>query len=289
MVSTRESVAVIEDQETCGACNKTFDTLAEVFSHECEAITLRPEFRPQTHRGDSIDAPERHGSGRGTTERPNRSNRYAGACVKCGDHVPAEAGLLVRDNSASRGAAWGVEHKVGQCVSEARAQDAQADHTATGRSMSEKQEKFLRSLLAEKQPGADADGVVRVMNDAPDPRATAGAMIDALKSTPDAPKPKPQNVELEDGIYLFEGEVRKVYKTGRGFQVAKRFDVEAGEFEYVGKSGLRGLTAAHRMTLDQAKEFGAVYGKCCNCGITLTDERSIEAGIGPICAKQFSA
>jgi hypothetical protein len=42
------------------------------------------------------------------------------------------------------------------------------------------------------------------------------------------------------------------------------------------------------MTLDQAKAFGALYGACCNCGKTLTDERSIEAGIGPVCARKFA-
>lgn len=41
------------------------------------------------------------------------------------------------------------------------------------------------------------------------------------------------------------------------------------------------------MTFEEAKAFGAVYGTCCVCGRTLTDENSIEAGIGPICAKKF--
>lgn len=43
----------------------------------------------------------------------------------------------------------------------------------------------------------------------------------------------------------------------------------------------------HRMTLDEAKEYGKVTGTCCNCGRLLTNEESIANGIGPICATKF--
>ena len=57
-------------------------------------------------------------------------------------------------------------------------------------------------------------------------------------------------------------------------------------FEYA-KGALRLLSDATRMTLEQAKEFGTLYGTCCSCGRTLTDEGSIAAGIGPVCASKF--
>ena len=38
------------------------------------------------------------------------------------------------------------------------------------------------------------------------------------------------------------------------------------------------------MDADQAAQFGALYGVCCNCGRELSDERSIHAGYGPTCA-----
>ncbi|AKJ72637.1 hypothetical protein PP301_gp085 [Gordonia phage GMA2] len=41
------------------------------------------------------------------------------------------------------------------------------------------------------------------------------------------------------------------------------------------------------LTLDKAKELGQLYGRCVMCGATLTDESSIAAGIGPICATKF--
>lgn len=50
---------------------------------------------------------------------------------------------------------------------------------------------------------------------------------------------------------------------------------------------IRKLNSSHRMTLEQAKEYGALYGVCCRCAAPLTDEKSIAAGIGPVCATKF--
>lgn len=95
--------------------------------------------------------------------------------------------------------------------------------------------------------------------------------------------------ELEAGMYrVADGRIYKVYRAvhGSGKMVAKLLVVgEYGEkatFEYQGLA-TRFVKAEHRMTLEQAKEFGALYGVCAVCGATLTDEGSIEAGIGPIC------
>ena len=38
-----------------------------------------------------------------------------------------------------------------------------------------------------------------------------------------------------------------------------------------------------RMTLDEAIILGKQIGYCCVCGLTLTNELSVELGIGPIC------
>ncbi len=43
-------------------------------------------------------------------------------------------------------------------------------------------------------------------------------------------------------------------------------------------------TSGQELTLELAKEYGKLYGQCMICGRTLTNEDSIEAGIGPICA-----
>lgn len=40
--------------------------------------------------------------------------------------------------------------------------------------------------------------------------------------------------------------------------------------------------------LGTAKAHGKLAGRCCSCGRELTDENSIAAGIGPICAEKFA-
>ena len=97
----------------------------------------------------------------------------------------------------------------------------------------------------------------------------------------------------ESGVYLFDGKVYKVQKAvhGSGNLYAKVLVPPVGEdakgrFVYA-PGAVKNLTPDMKMTLEQAKEFGALYGVCCNCGKTLTDEKSIEASIGPVCAKKF--
>jgi hypothetical protein len=60
-----------------------------------------------------------------------------------------------------------------------------------------------------------------------------------------------------------------------------------GQFEYLGSAQYKLPKAAKRMTLDEAKAYGKLTGTCCQCGAKLTDETSIEAGIGPICEGKF--
>ena len=100
--------------------------------------------------------------------------------------------------------------------------------------------------------------------------------------------------ELEDGMYRDSANVIfKVYHTQRGFQVAKRLCADGNEdgtstvwFEYEGKRPLARLNASMRMSYEEMKQFGAVYGSCCICSRTLTDEMSVALGIGPICGNR---
>lgn len=62
----------------------------------------------------------------------------------------------------------------------------------------------------------------------------------------------------------------------------------AGEWGFEYAPGMVShLTADTLMTLEEAKDFGALYGVCCVCGRTLTNEESIEAGIGPVCGRRL--
>lgn len=111
----------------------------------------------------------------------------------------------------------------------------------------------------------------------------------------------------QDGMYrMDDGTIVKVQVAhhGTGNLYAKRMvvldevrvtasgkEIKA-EFEY--EPGLiRKLTPAMKLSLDEAKQYGQLYGFCCVCGTILTDDSpggSIEKGIGPVCgAKGFWA
>jgi len=97
------------------------------------------------------------------------------------------------------------------------------------------------------------------------------------------------------GMYRKDGQIYKVQIAvhGSGKPYAKLL-MDTGRVDSDGKpvfkfefapGRVRDLRPSDMMTLAEAKEFGALYGVCCVCGRLLTDETSIEAGIGPICAK----
>jgi hypothetical protein len=102
--------------------------------------------------------------------------------------------------------------------------------------------------------------------------------------------PPPANPVTEPGMYAHAGVFYKVQLSRAGRLYAKRVvitDTGAGhEVVFVYQAGaVSALAATDRLTADQAREFGMLYGTCCNCGITLTDERSVAAGYGPVCAR----
>lgn len=97
--------------------------------------------------------------------------------------------------------------------------------------------------------------------------------------------------EPEDGIYITPNEdIFKVYCMVHGSrrQGAKRLefsgDGKTGKFVYQGLASRHLPGNARRMSREEAAAFGKLYGFCVRCGRTLTDENSIAAGIGPVCA-----
>jgi hypothetical protein len=157
----------------------------------------------------------------------------------------------------------------------------------------EAQISFALSLLARKGGGHTEDSV-RAMD-----RRSVSTLIDTLKKTPDAPKTVAATVT--EGMYRnpATGDIFKVQVAhhGSGNLYAKRLvkldepkikrsKEYSYEFEYA-PGALKSILPEWKMTLEEAKEWGALYGACCNCGTVLTDEKSIAAGIGPICAGKF--
>jgi hypothetical protein len=95
---------------------------------------------------------------------------------------------------------------------------------------------------------------------------------------------------VTEGMYKVGERIFKVQKAvhGSGHLYAKELitDQDGSSFAYA-PGIIRTLTLGDKMTIEEAKEFGALYGTCCVCARTLTNETSIEAGIGPVCAGKF--
>lgn len=98
----------------------------------------------------------------------------------------------------------------------------------------------------------------------------------------------PDALEIEDGFYeLADGRIVKVIHAvhGSGRQYGKVLDTETRRFD-IAVGILREVRATGKRIdddQDRCAELGKLYGICMCCGLELTDEASIEAGIGPIC------
>lgn len=151
----------------------------------------------------------------------------------------------------------------------------------------EKQIEFLIKLLAEKiEDEVKALDAIKWVHEHRMSKATASAKISEYMAMPTVRKAFSSTPELDEGMYRVGETIYKVYRT-RDKNILVTKTLGADGFDYTGRGPLEFITAEDRMTLDEAKEFGKVTGICCVCGAKLTNEESIEAGIGPICASKF--
>lgn len=151
----------------------------------------------------------------------------------------------------------------------------------------ENQITLLIKLLAEKiEDPAEALDAIKWVNEHKLSKATASAKISKYMAMPSVRKAFSSTPELDEGMYRVGEDIFKVYYTRgnaeRAPQLVTKQLIE-GHFEYKGKKPLSFIKAEHRMTLDEAKEYGKVTGTCCVCAAKLTNEKSIAAGIGPVC------
>jgi hypothetical protein len=93
----------------------------------------------------------------------------------------------------------------------------------------------------------------------------------------------PQDI-AEGSYWTPDGSVARVRKSLAGRLYAERFNEVSFKFEYE-----RGLVYSleKRMTLDEARAWGARLGRCAVCGKTLTANKSVDDGIGPVCIKRL--
>lgn len=95
---------------------------------------------------------------------------------------------------------------------------------------------------------------------------------------------EPAHPVTEPGIYFKDGDYYKVVPNQAGTRLYAK--VWNGH-EWVYDSGaIYNLYAEQRVTAEQAARFGKVTGACVFCSRLLTDERSVSAGYGPVCAER---
>lgn len=162
-----------------------------------------------------------------------------------------------------------------------------------------RQQAFIRDLMVQagaSREEADAADFSNVSV------GQASQMIETLKQTVRERRNANGGGEPPEGIHFLpsEGERGTVLKVqravhGSGKLYAKRLvppppggNARDGEWVYEGRNGaFRSLSEDTLMTLEDAQEYGHLYGVCCRCGALLTDEQSIADGIGPVCKTRF--
>lgn len=129
------------------------------------------------------------------------------------------------------------------------------------------------------------------------------AKAQAAAAPAGAPAAPATRISVEDaGVYkLPDGTICKVQVTrDKARTYAKRLVEHKGisrateadtrvHAEYVYEAGLVQRVAAEgaKLSLEEAKALTIRYGFCIRCGRHLTDAKSVEAGMGPICLKWF--
>lgn len=130
----------------------------------------------------------------------------------------------------------------------------------------------------------------------PQPATSAGPQASQVSQ-------EPARIAVEDqGVYVMpDGAVVKVQANREKTKTyAKRWTpikhldrlMEAGQHEhgeYLYEAGLVQEVArvGRKMTLAEAKAHSVRYGRCVRCGRTLTDGKSVEQGMGPVCIRYF--
>lgn len=120
-------------------------------------------------------------------------------------------------------------------------------------------------------------------------RGDASALISILLGTP-----KVANKNLDEavpvGFYLKDETVFRVVQSKNSTRrYAKKLEVWSnGQAGWAYDAGaIKTLTLDMVLTLEQAASMGRHFGVCVICGATLSDPKSVEAGIGPVCAKKL--
>lgn len=149
---------------------------------------------------------------------------------------------------------------------------------------SDRQVGFIRALVAQKYTTAEQVKYMEFLNSAVISKSRASEIITHLKSLPDVHGAPVEDELVPLEFYMVDGVVYRVKLSSKDRLYAEA--LEGTSFNYA-PGAIRKIRAHHKLTLEQAKAYGAENGVCCRCGATLTNPDSIKAGIGPICAGKF--
>lgn len=98
---------------------------------------------------------------------------------------------------------------------------------------------------------------------------------------------KAMALEITEGFYVNNIGIFKVQQALKSDNLyAKKFDPKTKKWEYF-PGAVTKLRPETKMSMEQAADFGHLYGQCIVCSRRLTDEKSISKGIGPVCAGKF--
>lgn len=163
---------------------------------------------------------------------------------------------------------------------------------------SDKQLAYIISLASQRDLAASSQAALiqhtvslATTNPAKVTKAAASTIIDKMVHLPylntkTAQSPA-KKVGLEPGYYLMNDSFFKVVRSPQSGNLYAKQYID-GVWEYASGAVYQLKKAdAQQLTLEDAKKFGSIYGTCIVCGRTLTDEGSIAAGIGPVCAAKF--
>lgn len=151
---------------------------------------------------------------------------------------------------------------------------------------SPQQVSFLQSLLADRVVEAKWAQVAQQRIESGLTKGEASKMIEWFKSQPQAVfKDMPRGVySCSDGnVYV----VRTSKTTGRPYAMlwdtsSNKYIFDRSYYRIVRNNGVP-------LALDKAAAMGVSSGYCIVCGAALSDEKSLKAGIGPVCAKSQAA
>jgi hypothetical protein len=116
----------------------------------------------------------------------------------------------------------------------------------------------------------------------------------SLSSRPQASKGEETQKEAQAGYYVDGDDVFVVVISKRsGHPYAKQLTVSRNadgsvrhvSWEYAPRVAYR-LASMAPLTVEEAGRLGHLYGHCIICCAALTDPKSVERGIGPVCAKK---